>query len=46
MGVVTLKWGSCCVTKLCQEVASECWDNELTVDFNELALECIEARVG
>jgi uncharacterized protein (DUF433 family) len=32
--------------KLCQEVASECWDNELAADFNKLALECIEAAVA
>jgi uncharacterized protein (DUF433 family) len=32
--------------KLCQEVASECSDNELAADFNKLALECIEAAVA
>jgi uncharacterized protein (DUF433 family) len=32
--------------KLCREVASECWDNELAADFNKLALECIEAAVA
>jgi uncharacterized protein (DUF433 family) len=32
--------------KLCQEVASECWDDELAADFNKLALECIEAAVA
>jgi hypothetical protein len=32
--------------KLCKEVASECWDNELAADFNKLALECIEAEAA
>lgn len=32
--------------KLCQEVVSECWDNELAADFNKLALEYIEAAVA
>jgi hypothetical protein len=29
--------------KMCQEVASECSNEELAADFNQLALECIEA---
>ena len=32
--------------KMCREVASECWNEELAADFNELALECIEAAVA
>ena len=32
--------------KLCQEVASECGDDELAADFNKLALECIEAAAA
>lgn len=32
--------------RLCQEVASECGNEELAADFNKLALECIEAAVA
>jgi len=32
--------------KLCQEVASECRNEELAADFNKLAIECIEAAVA
>lgn len=32
--------------KMCQEVASECANEELAADFNKLALECIEAAAA
>lgn len=32
--------------KMCQEVASECSNEELAADFNQLALECIEAAAA
>jgi uncharacterized protein (DUF433 family) len=32
--------------KMCQEVASECGNEELAADFNRLALECLEAAAA
>jgi hypothetical protein len=32
--------------RMCQEVADECGNKELAADFNELALECIQAAAA